>query len=95
MVICMASRKITVTLPDKQVNEIRKRIAARKSGSVSGFVQKAVERSLQSEAEFQAMIDEILEQTGGPSTAKERAWARGVLSPKKRGTKHSRTRTAA
>jgi Arc/MetJ-type ribon-helix-helix transcriptional regulator len=93
MVIGMATRKITVTLTDKQIDEIRKRVAARQSSSVSGYVQKAVERSLQSAAEFHAMIDEALEQSGGPLTAKERTWARKVLSPKGRGTKLLRAKT--
>ena len=34
--------------------------------------------------EFRAMVNEALEATGGPVTAKERAWARRMLSSGKR-----------
>lgn len=89
MVICMATAKITITLQDQQIEEIRKRVAIRESASVSGFVQRAVERSLLNTAEFSAMVDEGLAKTGGPLTAKERAWAKKMLSPQK----HRRKRT--
>lgn len=82
--------KITITLPDGELKEIRKRVAAKESASVSGFVQQAVRKSLDNAAEFRAMVDEALQETGGPLTAKERAWARGVLSPRSRGGKPRR-----
>ncbi|MBV9397472.1 MAG: hypothetical protein JO062_05810 [Bryobacterales bacterium] len=78
----MATRKVTITLHDHQLAEIRKRVKAHESASVSGFVQRAVQKSLDSEAEFRAMIDEALAATGGPSTPKERAWARRMLTPR-------------
>ena len=39
----------------------------------------------ENEAEFRAMIDEGLAATGGPLTARERAWARKILTAGKRG----------
>ncbi len=84
MVICMATVKITITLPEKQIAEIRKRVADRQSPSVSGFVQNAVARTLQNSSEFIAMIDHSLMESGGPLTAKERAWARKMLTPQKK-----------
>jgi len=33
------------------------------------------------------MVEEALKETGGPLKAKERAWARKMLSASKRGTK--------
>lgn len=87
MVNGMATAKITITLPNRQLEEIRKRVAARESASVSGFIQQAVQKSLANAAEFRAMVDEALKATGGPLTPKERAWARDVLSPRKRGVK--------
>ena len=82
--IGMATVKITITLPDSQIEEIRKRVAVRESASVSGFVQQAVQRSLQNTAEFSAMVDQGLGQTGGPLTAKERAWAKKMLAPRQK-----------
>jgi Arc/MetJ-type ribon-helix-helix transcriptional regulator len=87
MVLGMATTKITITLPDHQLAEIRKRVKRRKSESVSGFIQHAVKKSLDNDAEFRAMIDEMLQETGGPVTPKERAWARKMLTPRKRAAK--------
>ncbi|MBV9938740.1 MAG: hypothetical protein JO150_09570, partial [Acidobacteriaceae bacterium] len=42
MVIGMATAKITITLPQDQLEEIRALIAAGEAASVSGFVQHAV-----------------------------------------------------
>ena len=86
----MATSKITITLPDIQIAEIRKRVAARESTSVSGFIQQAVQRSLQNAAEFHAMVNQAVEETGGPLTPKERAWARKMLSPQRRAAKPRR-----
>ena len=84
MVNGMATTKITITLPNRQLEEIRKRVAARESTTVSGFIQQAVQKSLENAAEFRALVDEALKATGGPLTPKERAWARKMLSPGKR-----------
>lgn len=67
----MATTKITITVPDAQLAEIRKRVAARTATSISSFVQRAVQKCLEDEAEFRAMIDEGLAGAGGPLTAKE------------------------
>ena len=82
-----ATTKITITLPDRQLEEIRKRVAAQHSPTVSGFIQQAVQKSLENAAEFRAMVEESLKETGGPPTPKERAWARRMLSARKRRTK--------
>lgn len=87
MVVGMATVKITITLPDRQIEEIRKRVAAGEQTSVSGFIQHAVQKSLDSAIEFRAMVDEALNATGGALTPKERAWARRMLAPRKRGAK--------
>jgi Arc/MetJ-type ribon-helix-helix transcriptional regulator len=87
MVNGMATTKITITLPDRQLEEIRKRVTARESASVSGFIQQAVQKSLENAAEFRAMVDQALHATGGPLTPRERAWARRMLSPRKRGAR--------
>jgi Arc/MetJ-type ribon-helix-helix transcriptional regulator len=83
----MATTKITITLPDLQLEEIRKRVAAQESASVSGFIQQAVQKSLENAAEFRAIVDQALKATGGPLTPKERAWARRMLSPQRRRVK--------
>jgi len=87
MVIGMATTKVTITLPDRQLEEIRKRVAAQESPTISGFIQQAVQKSLQNTAAFRAMIEEGLNATGGPPKPRERAWAKRMLSPRKRRAK--------
>jgi len=72
----MATTKITITLPDRQLEEIRKRVAAQQSPTISGFIQQAVQKSLENAAAFRAMVEEGLNATGGPPNPRERAWAR-------------------
>ena len=87
MVFGMATTKITITLPDYQLGEIRALIAAGRAASVSGFIQHAVGVALHDAAGWREMLDEALQQTGGPLTKKERAWADTLLSahePKRR-----------
>lgn len=81
MVYGMATRKITITLRDDQIREIRALVAAGQTASVSAFVQHSVGVGLSDAAGWQEMLEDALQQTGGPLTAKERAWADAVLSP--------------
>ena len=81
MVNSMATTKITVTLPDQQLREIRALVAAGQSGSVSAFVKHAIDIALFDAAGWQEMLSGALQQTGGPLTNKERAWANSILSP--------------
>ena len=82
----MTTAKITITSPDRQLEEIRKRVAAQSSARASGFIQVAVQKSLENAAEFTAIVAEGLKKTGGPLKPKERAWARKMLSPRSRAT---------
>jgi len=81
MVIGMATRKLTITLAEAQVREIRALVAAGQAASVSAFVQHAVGVSLHDAAGWQEMLAGALQQTGGPLTKSERAWADKILSP--------------
>jgi Arc/MetJ-type ribon-helix-helix transcriptional regulator len=84
MVCGMATSKITITLPDDQINEIRVLIAAGHAASVSGFIKHAVGVALFDAAGWREMLADALQQTGGPLTKKERAWADALLSPQVR-----------
>jgi Arc/MetJ-type ribon-helix-helix transcriptional regulator len=94
MVLGMATQKITVTLYDAQVKEIRALVAARQAANVSAFVQHAVDVALHDAAGWKQMLQDALRQTGGPLTKNERAWADAVLSPPER-KKGPRKRKAA
>ena len=92
MVFGMATTKITITLPDDQVNEIRRLVASGGAANVSSFVKHAVQLALYDAAGWREMLKDALQQTGGPLTPKERAWADTVLSPRrpKRGSKNGK-----
>lgn len=81
----MATTKITVTLPDDQVREIRAIVEAREASSVSAFVKHAVGVALSDAAGWREMLEDALRQTGGPLTRKEREWADSILSPRRPG----------
>jgi Arc/MetJ-type ribon-helix-helix transcriptional regulator len=81
LVSAVATLKITVTLEREQVNEIRALVAAGVMPNVSALAKHGVQVALADAAGWKQMLDEAPEQTGGPLTAKERAWADEVLSP--------------
>jgi Arc/MetJ-type ribon-helix-helix transcriptional regulator len=78
----MATTKITITLPDEQLREIRALIAAGQATNVSAFVKHAVGIALFDAAGWREVLRDALQQTGGPVTGKERAWADGILNPR-------------
>lgn len=79
----MATTKITVTLRTEQVKEIRALVAAGEAANVSAFVQHAVGVALYDAAGWRELLDEAMEQTGGPLTKKERVWADALLGRQK------------
>lgn len=76
----MATRKVTVTLDDEQVGQIRALVRSGHAPSVSGFVQHAVAVSLDDVAGWGALLAEALRETGGPLSQPEREWADGLLA---------------
>ena len=83
MVFGMATAKITITLRDEQVESIRALVAAGKARSVSAFVGHAVGVALDDAAGWNRMLEDALQQTGGPLTEKEREWADALLAPER------------
>ena len=79
----IANRKTTITLREDQLEAVRKLVASRAAGSVSAFVQHAVAIALSDVAGWGATLGRALEQTGGPLTKQERAWADTVLKPER------------
>lgn len=75
----MATKKITITLDDEQVRQVRYLVDAGRAASVSGFVQHAVSVALDDVAGWGAMLAQALEESGGPMSAEERAWADAAL----------------
>ena len=85
MVSGTASKKITITLADLPVEQIRDLVTAGRAASVSGFVQHAVGVAIDDVAGWGAMLAQALDESGGPMSAEERAWADAALGvPKAR-----------
>lgn len=84
MVVGMASKKITVTLDVEQVAQIRALVDIGRAASISGFVQHAVSVALDDVAGWGAMLAKALQDTGGPMSADEKAWADEALGVPKR-----------
>jgi Arc/MetJ-type ribon-helix-helix transcriptional regulator len=80
MVIGMATRKVTITLEEEQVDAIRSLVGSGAASSVSGFVQHAVGTVLDDVAGWGALLAESLDATGGPLSDEERAWADEILA---------------
>jgi Arc/MetJ-type ribon-helix-helix transcriptional regulator len=95
MVFGMATTKITITLPDDQLDEIRALISAGAAANVSAFVKHAVRVALSDVAGWSEMLQDALRQTGGPLTVKEKAWADSILAPGEPGGPGKRKRNAA
>lgn len=79
MVFGMATKKVTVTLDESQLQRIRALVDAGSAPSVSGFVQHAVSVALDDVAGWGALLAEALRQTGGALSDQERAWADAIL----------------
>ncbi len=84
MVSGMATKKVTITLDEVQLNRIRALVEAGAAASVSGFIQHAVSLALDDVAGWGALLAEALRETGGPLSDDERAWADKILGVKAR-----------
>lgn len=80
----MATKKITVTLDEGQVDRIRALVDSGTTSSVSGFVQHAVGVALDDVAGWGALLAEALRETGGPLSDEERTWSDEILGVKNR-----------
>ena len=79
MVFGMATKKVTVTLDEAQLQRIRGLVGAGSAASVSGFVRHAVSVALDDVAGWGALLAEALRDTGGALSDDERAWADAIL----------------
>jgi Arc/MetJ-type ribon-helix-helix transcriptional regulator len=76
----MVTTKVTITLPTKQIDEIRALVAAGSATSLSGFVKHAVTMALADAQGWRKMLQDALDETGGPLTKHEKAWTDAALS---------------
>ena len=79
MVNGMASKKVTITLDEAQLDRIRALVHAGTAPTVSGFIQHAVAVALDDIAGWGALLAEALRETGGVLSDAERSWADEIL----------------
>jgi Arc/MetJ-type ribon-helix-helix transcriptional regulator len=70
--------KIAVSLPDHLVEHARRAVAEGRAASVSAYVAAALEQKSQAD-DLKALLEQMLEETGGPMTDEERRQADAVL----------------
>jgi Arc/MetJ-type ribon-helix-helix transcriptional regulator len=75
----MASKKVTITIDQEQLDQVRALVGAGTAPSVSGFVQHAVAVALDDVAGWGALLAEALKETGGGLSDEERTWADEML----------------
>ena len=81
----MATRKLTVTLDEAQLDAIRQLVASGAASSVSAFVSHAVGVALDDVAGWGAVLAAALTATGGDLSGDETRWADEVLNDTKGG----------
>ncbi len=71
--------RVTVTIDPDVLAQIKSSVESGPLRSVSAYVEFAVKNQLREDDDYEAMLAEMLEATGGPPTDEERAEARRIL----------------
>ncbi len=74
----MTTTKIAVSLPAELVDQARRAVAEGRANSVSAYVAAALEEKAKLD-DLASLLEEMLAETGGPLTAKERKAADRAL----------------
>ena len=72
--------KVTITVDRGVLAQVRAGVSEGRAASVSAYIEHAIRGQLAAEAGFDATIAEMLTESGGPPTDRERAAARHLLS---------------
>jgi Arc/MetJ-type ribon-helix-helix transcriptional regulator len=75
----MASKKVTITMEEGQLEAVRALVSSGAAASLSGFVQHAIAIALDDVDGWRALLGQALAATGGPLTKTERARADSIL----------------
>jgi Arc/MetJ-type ribon-helix-helix transcriptional regulator len=87
----MTKSKVAVSLPSELVDRARRAVKERRAASVSAYVADALEEKVKLD-DLAAMLDAMLEETGGPMTRAERRAADRALGLTRK--RQARTRVA-
>lgn len=86
MVSMTPKEKIAVSLPGQLVAAAKRAVRMGRAPNVSAYVAEALADKIMND-DLASMLDEMLEETGGPMTAEERRTADRIL----RGAKYPRS----
>ena len=78
MITGMTKAKIAITLPPALVTRAQDAVREGRAPSISAYVASALEEKAKLD-DLKAMLDEMLAETGGPLTARERTAADAAL----------------
>ena len=78
MIAGMTTTKIAVSLPAGLVEQAQRAVAEGRSSSVSAYVARALEEQAKLD-DLASLLEEMLDETGGPLTAAERKAADRAL----------------
>jgi antitoxin ParD1/3/4 len=78
MIAGMTSAKVAISLPREVLARARAAVRRGDAPSLSAYVSQAIEEKT-SDDDLMKMLEEMLEETGGPPTPEEIHWADGVL----------------
>ena len=80
----MTMKKIAISVPERVLKKARG-VSRRAKLSLSAYFARLADEDVQ-DSELQALLDEMLAETGGPLTARERSRADEILGIGKRRT---------
>ena len=78
MIVSMTTSKIAVSLPSELVEQAQRAVAEGRAASVSAYVARALEEKAKLD-DLASLLDEMLAESGGPLTARERKAADRAL----------------
>jgi hypothetical protein len=81
MMIGMTAKKIAITVPEKTLAGARRAVKSGKATSLSAYISRAIEQKTMSD-DLDAWLKEWEDETGGPLTESEKAWADAALDGK-------------
>ncbi len=71
--------KVAISMSPGLLEKVKAVVGRRRAKSVSAYIEHAVAAQLAAEADFDLLVAQSLEDTGGPATTAERARARKLL----------------
>ena len=75
----MATRKVTITMPEDVLRQARAEVAAGRATTLSAYVSAVVADRAQHDR-IEDVVEAILAETGGEATDSERTWVKAVLA---------------